>query len=250
MGAGSEPLSVYGDSGYGSGSVLDTLERAGANILCKIKAPVAPAGRFTKDDFRIDMKLGAVVCAAGRTAWLREVKGGQVARFGRACQACPLFERCTTASTGGRSVSARTSNNSPADASAKQIRRGRPTTKPPARRSSGTRPFDATPPRRQTCPCPRAREGERGLQAPRRRDQSRPPRHARCHHPQPLCCHERLKRQHGPQNQFKRHPPSRTATTHGATPRHGPMTSTRLPALNPDPPTEKSDALGQRLARL
>ena len=100
MGAGSEPLSVYGDSGYGSGSVLDTLERAGANILCKVKAPVAPAGRFTKDDFRIDVKLGAVVCAAGRTAWLREVKGGQVARFGRACQACPLFERCTTASTG------------------------------------------------------------------------------------------------------------------------------------------------------
>jgi Transposase DDE domain len=46
------------------------------------------------------MKLGAVVCAAGRTAWLREVKGGQVARFGRACQACPLLERCTTASTG------------------------------------------------------------------------------------------------------------------------------------------------------
>jgi hypothetical protein len=100
VGAGSEPLSVYGDSGYGSGSVLDTLERAGANILWKVKAPVAPAGRFTKDDFRIDMKLGAVVCAAGRTAWLREVKGGQVARFRRACQACPLFERCTTASTG------------------------------------------------------------------------------------------------------------------------------------------------------
>ena len=134
----SEPLSVYGDSAYSSGSVLDTLERVGANILRKVKAPVAPAGRFTKDDFRIDMKLGAVVCAAGRTAWLREVKGGQVARFGRACQACPLLERCTTASTGGRSVSARTSNNSPADANAKQIRRGRPTTKPPARRSSGT----------------------------------------------------------------------------------------------------------------
>ena len=68
--------------------------------MCKVKAPVAPAGRFTKDDFRIDTKLGAVDRPAGRTAWLREVKGGQVARFGRACQACPLLERCTTASTG------------------------------------------------------------------------------------------------------------------------------------------------------
>ena len=90
MGAGSEPLSVYGDSGYGSGSVLDTLERAGANILCKIKAPVAPAGRFTKDDFRIDMKLGAVVCAAGRSAWLREVKGDlrNPADVAKALQGC------------------------------------------------------------------------------------------------------------------------------------------------------------------
>ena len=99
-GTATEPLSVYGDSAYGTGSVLDTLENVGANILCKVKAPVAPAGRFTKDDFRIDMELGTVVCPAGRTAWLREVKGGQVARFGSACQSCPLFAQCTTGSTG------------------------------------------------------------------------------------------------------------------------------------------------------
>jgi hypothetical protein len=98
--AATEPLSVYGDSAYGTGSVLQTLENVGANILCKVKAPVAPGGRFTKDDFRIDIELGTVVCPAGRTVRLREVKGGQVARFGRACQTCPLFERCTTGSTG------------------------------------------------------------------------------------------------------------------------------------------------------
>ena len=46
------------------------------------------------------MELGTVVCPAGRTAWLREVKGGQVARFGSACQSCPLFAQCTTGSTG------------------------------------------------------------------------------------------------------------------------------------------------------
>ena len=99
-GTASESLSVYGDSAYGSGPVLHTLEHAGANILCKVKAPVAPAGRFTKNDFQIDLELGAVVCPAGRTAWIHAVKGGQVARFGSACQACPLFERCTTSSTG------------------------------------------------------------------------------------------------------------------------------------------------------
>jgi hypothetical protein len=99
-GTGTEPLSIYGDSAYGTGSVLETLENIGANILCKVKAPVAPAGRFTKDDFRIDIELGTVVCPAGRTAWLREVKGGQVARFGSACRSCPLFAQCTTGSTG------------------------------------------------------------------------------------------------------------------------------------------------------
>jgi hypothetical protein len=103
-GTASEPLSVYGDSAYGSGHVLQALEQAGANVLCKVKAPVARAGRFTKDDFQFDLELGAVVCPAGRTAWLHEVKGGQEARFGRACQSCPLFARCTTGST-GRTIS-------------------------------------------------------------------------------------------------------------------------------------------------
>jgi Transposase DDE domain len=46
-----EPLSVYGDSAYGAGSVLDTLEQAGAEIMCKVQPPVAPAGRYAKDAF-------------------------------------------------------------------------------------------------------------------------------------------------------------------------------------------------------
>ena len=40
-----EPLAVYGDSAYGAGSVLDTLEQADAEIMCKVQAPNAPAGR-------------------------------------------------------------------------------------------------------------------------------------------------------------------------------------------------------------
>jgi hypothetical protein len=99
-GTASESLSIYGDSAYGSGPVLHALEQAGANILCRVKAPVAPGGRFTKDDFQIDLELGAVVCPAGRTAWIHAVKGGQVARFGSACQACPLFACCSTSPHG------------------------------------------------------------------------------------------------------------------------------------------------------
>ena len=98
-----EPLSVYGDSAYGAGSVLDTLEHADAEIMCKVQPPVAPAGRFAKDAFQIDLEAGTVTCPARQTAALRPVKDGHIAHFGHACQGCPLADRCTT-STDGRSI--------------------------------------------------------------------------------------------------------------------------------------------------
>jgi hypothetical protein len=98
-----ESLAVYGDSAYGAGSVLDTLEQADAEIMCKVQAPNAPGGRFTKDAFGIDLEAGTVLCPAGHTAELRQVKDGHIAHFARACQGCPLAERCTTSSS-GRSI--------------------------------------------------------------------------------------------------------------------------------------------------
>jgi hypothetical protein len=98
-----EPLSVYGDSAYGAGSVLDTLEQAGTNIMCKVQPPVAPGGRYAKDAFEINLEAGTVTCPAGQTAPLRQVKDGHIAHFGLACQGCPLAERCTT-SPAGRSI--------------------------------------------------------------------------------------------------------------------------------------------------
>ncbi len=101
--ASKESLSVYGDSAYGAGSVLETLEDADAEIMCKVQPPVAPGGRFAKDAFTIDLQAGTVSCPAGRTAALRAVKGGQIAYFGKACQGCPLAAQCTT-STDGRTI--------------------------------------------------------------------------------------------------------------------------------------------------
>jgi hypothetical protein len=98
-----EPLSVYGDSAYGAGSVLDTLEQADAEIMCKVQSPNAPAGQYAKDAFEIDLEAGTVTCPAGQTATLRAVKDGHIAHFARACEGCPLAERCTT-STSGRSM--------------------------------------------------------------------------------------------------------------------------------------------------
>jgi IS5 family transposase len=102
-GAEDGPLSVYGDSAYGAGSVLDMIEHAGAEIMCKVQPPSAPAGRFTKDAFGIDLDAGTVTCPAGETVPLRAVKDGHIAHFAAVCARCPLAERCTTSSS-GRSI--------------------------------------------------------------------------------------------------------------------------------------------------
>lgn len=93
-------LTVYGDSGYGAGALIERLEQAGAEIRCKVQIATAPAGHFTKDDFEIDLQAGAVRCPGGHVAPLRTLKDGQIARFGAACGSCPLVSRCTNSAAG------------------------------------------------------------------------------------------------------------------------------------------------------
>jgi hypothetical protein len=99
-----EPLTVYADAAYGSGELLGTLETAAAELRIKVQPPVAPGGRFSKDDFSIDTEAASVTCPAGVTAPLRTRRHGSVATFGAACATCPLVTRCTT-SKAGRSIS-------------------------------------------------------------------------------------------------------------------------------------------------
>ena len=98
-----ERLAVYGDSAYGAGVLLDTLQDADADILCKVQPPVAPGGRYPKDAFQIDLQEGTVTCPAGHVAALRTIKDGQIAHFAKACAGCPLAAQCTT-SADGRSI--------------------------------------------------------------------------------------------------------------------------------------------------
>jgi len=96
-------LSVYGDSAYGSGELVNTLEQADAEVNCKVQPPVAPGGRFAKDAFQIDLESGTVSCPAGHTVTLKPAGDGQLAQFGQACTGCPLAAKCTT-SPDGRTV--------------------------------------------------------------------------------------------------------------------------------------------------
>ena len=95
-----EPLTVYGDAAYGTGALIESLEGAGAKLRLKVAVPTAPAGRFPKTDFAIDLEQRTVSCPAGRTVPL----GRTGASFGQSCATCPLADRCTS-SRHGRSVS-------------------------------------------------------------------------------------------------------------------------------------------------
>jgi hypothetical protein len=96
-------LTVFGDSAYGTGLVLETLDRAGAVSRVKVQAPSGLGGRFTKADFAIDLAARTVTCPAGQVARLVGHGLRQKARFRAACAACPLASRCT-ASPRGRTI--------------------------------------------------------------------------------------------------------------------------------------------------
>jgi len=93
------PVTVYGDSAYGTGPVLAALDEARAVSRVKVQPASGIPGMFTKDDFAIDLAAGTVTCPAGRVAPFRGM-ARTYAAFGRACLACPLVERCTTAPRG------------------------------------------------------------------------------------------------------------------------------------------------------
>ena len=100
-----ERASVYGDNAYGTGGFHDRLERAGIDSKCKTQQPANSGGRFSKNEFEIDLEQESVTCPAGRTAPIRRgTDGAGTASFGPACVGCPLREQCTKAAA-GRNIS-------------------------------------------------------------------------------------------------------------------------------------------------
>jgi Transposase DDE domain/Transposase domain (DUF772) len=96
-----EPVRVYADAAYGSGSFLAELESAGISPVIKVQAPVAPDGHYSKDRFAIDLQTATATCPAGRTVPIRPIRDGSgLARFGKACAACPLRSECTSSPKG------------------------------------------------------------------------------------------------------------------------------------------------------
>lgn len=95
---------VYGDSAYGTGEFQQRLEDEHIDSRCRTQPPSAPAGRFGKDRFGIDLDADTVTCPNGVTVAIRRSPNGTgIAYFADACTTCPLRESCTKA-TGGRTI--------------------------------------------------------------------------------------------------------------------------------------------------
>ncbi len=92
---------MLGDSAYGTGEMLHTLDQAGYVPVIK-PWPTRPAveGGFTIDDFVYDEADGTLTCPNGLT---RSLSPTRRVTFGAACRGCPFIDRCTTA-TRGRTI--------------------------------------------------------------------------------------------------------------------------------------------------
>jgi hypothetical protein len=97
----SEQIEVYGDASYGTAALVEKLEVAAIEPNVKVQPPSARGGKFSQDDFRIELDACTVLCPAGQLVKLRLSKDGSgEAQFGALCKDCPLRQKCTESKSG------------------------------------------------------------------------------------------------------------------------------------------------------
>jgi hypothetical protein len=98
------PVEIYGDASYGTAEFVEKIERAGAEANVKVQAPAAPAGKFAKDAFDVDLTNNTVRCPAGVLVVIRSATAGsdglRLANFGVRCNSCELRSQCTDGKEG------------------------------------------------------------------------------------------------------------------------------------------------------
>jgi transposase len=93
------PRRILGDTAYGNGKVRAEMQSREVEVLAPVPSP-PPTGRFTKDEFEVDLESEAVSCSAGKLAPLSppDRKAQRTAHFRISdCRPCPLRAQCTSA---------------------------------------------------------------------------------------------------------------------------------------------------------
>ena len=99
-----DDATVYGDSAYGTGKFQQRLADQDIASGCRTQPPPAPAGKFTKDRFRVDLDADTVTCPNNITVSIRRgANGDGMAHFAEHCTSCPRRAECTDAA-GGRTI--------------------------------------------------------------------------------------------------------------------------------------------------
>ncbi len=94
---------IVGDSAYGDAATRASLQDQGFSVVTKCPPARNAAGRYSKDQFTIDLQAGTVTCPAGNTAVIATAPRGSRASFRPWCGTCPLRQACT-ASARGRTI--------------------------------------------------------------------------------------------------------------------------------------------------
>ena len=101
---GVQPQGLMGDHAYGIMGLRPQIAEKGIELTAPLAAPSAPAGRFGKDDFIIDLDAPSCTCpngALGKPQYARMPDGARILsgfQFRKQdCSACPLKDRCTPA---------------------------------------------------------------------------------------------------------------------------------------------------------
>ena len=96
-----ELASLYIDRGFLAHTEITKLDRRGVKTFCRPWRDTKNRGRFSKREFKIDLRRRLVTCPAGETA--RFAPRQRLAIFGDSCRTCELRPRCTD-SAAGRSI--------------------------------------------------------------------------------------------------------------------------------------------------
>lgn len=97
-------IAAYGDAAYGTAENLKALRQAGVTSNFKVQGPARRKGKFSKDDFAIDLDAKTVTCPNGECVKVRPLRdGGGRVKFEGRCVDCPLRSQCTD-SKAGRTV--------------------------------------------------------------------------------------------------------------------------------------------------